>query len=71
MKIKIFTHRFINNWMRISTYVFLIFSGGNFIGNNLNSNNIINLLTVLFGCFFVGFVFVFFQKKEEVEDERN
>lgn len=65
MKIKIFTHRFINNWMRISTYVFLIFSGGNFIGNNLNSNNIINLLTVLFGCFLWALYSFFFKKRRK------
>lgn len=71
MKMRYFTHHFFNEWMKSSTYMFLIFSGANFLESKLNSNNIIDLLIVLLGCFFVGFVFVFFsKKKEEVENEK-
>lgn len=70
MKLKSFTRHFLNEWMRISIYFYLIFSGGNYLSQKLNIDHIVDLLIVLFGCFFAGFFFVFFKKKD-VKNEKN
>ncbi|WP_260515497.1 hypothetical protein [Serratia fonticola] len=71
MKIKGFARHFFNEWMRGSAYFYLIYTGGNYLSQKLNIDHIADLLIVLFGCFSVGFVFVFFKQKERDKNERN
>ncbi len=55
--------KFLVKWLDKSTYFFMIFSAVNYLSKSFKSNNVLDLVIILLGCLFVGFVFSYFSQK--------
>lgn len=56
--------------MRCSTYIFMIFTAVNYIGDSIHGGNFYFFLLIVFLCLVGGFVFVFFNIINVKDDEK-
>ncbi|CAI1643343.1 Uncharacterised protein [Serratia plymuthica] len=60
---------FFRKWMRCSTYIFMIFTAVNYIGDSIHGGNFYFFFLIVFLCLVGGFVFVFFNIINVKDDE--
>ncbi len=56
--------------MRCSTYLFMIFTAVNYIGNSIHGGDLYFFLLIVFLCLLGGFAFVFFNIINVKDDEK-